>query len=177
MRAIWLLPVVAAAACGGGEAPVARAPAAAPAERLYRPPADGRLTERQVQAYLASLKAPRPAGREPDEGVVFDGRPASDEYLWVREKVLEAEMRLDERAAARREAEIDRKTAEALRGAAAASTDPATRDSIAKQIAELEKRAADREREARKSGDPAETANDAIVARYRRQAIPEAARP
>ena len=82
-------------------------------------------------------------------------------------------MRLDERAAARREAEIDRKTAEALRGAAAASTDPATRDSIAKQVAELERRAADREREARKPGDPAENANDALVARYRREMGPE----
>jgi hypothetical protein len=82
-------------------------------------------------------------------------------------------MRIDERTAARREAEIDRKTAEALRGAAASSTDPATRDSIAKQIADLERRAAEREKDARKPGDPAENVNDALVARYRREMGPE----
>lgn len=168
MRPIWIVAIAAAIACGG-EAPIARAPAA-PAERLYRPPADGRLTEAQVQKFVATLKAPNV--HETEEGAA-EGRRVTDEDLWVRQKVLEARMRLDERAAARREAEIDRKTAEALRGAAASSTDPATRDSIAKQVADLERRAGEREKEARKPGDPAESANDALVARYRREMSPE----
>ena len=170
MRPIWIVAIAAAIGCGG-EAPVARAPSA-PAERLYRPPADGRLTEAQVQAFVAKLKAPKGAVHEAEEGAV-EGRRVTDEDLWVRQKVLEARMRLDERAAARREAEIDRKTAEALRAAAASSTDPATRDSIGRQIADLERRAGEREREARKPGDPTESANDALVARYRREMGPE----
>ncbi len=85
-------------------------------------------------------------------------------------------MRLDERAAARREVEIDRKAAGALRDAAAASTDPASRQSLTRQIADLEKRAADRENEGRKPGVPSETANDALVSRYRR-AIADAELP
>jgi hypothetical protein len=171
MRSIGIVAIAAAIACGG-EAPVARAPSG-PTERLYRPPADGRLTEAQVQAFVARLRAPKAAAREADEGASPDGRRATDEDLWVRQKVLEARMRIDERTAARREAEIDRKTAEALRGAAASSTDPATRDSIAKQIADLERRAAEREKDARKPGDPAENVNDALVARYRREMGPE----
>ena len=178
MRAVWLaLSLVAVAACRG-DAPVARAPSAPPIERPYRPPADGRLTERQVQADAAARRSPAPPGAsgETPDGGSFDAGAGAEESLWVRQKVLEAEMRLDERAAARREVEIDRKTAEALRGVAAASTDPATRESLARQIADLERRAAERDRDGRKPGDPAETANDALVARYRRQ-IAERALP
>ncbi len=184
LRSLCLVPLAAAVACGG-DAPVSRAPAAPAAERPYRPPADGRLTEHQVQAYVAATRAlaarggraaPRdaiapgapPARLDGDEGVAFDGKPAGEEYLWVRQKVLEAEMRLDEKASARREAEIDRKTAESLRETASASTDPSTRDSLAHEIGDLERRAAEREKDARKAGDPSETADDALVARYRR---------
>lgn len=168
---IWLLPAAAALACGR-EATVARAPSASAVERPYRPPADGRLTERQVQEYVAALRSAAPAGaarESADEAGSPDASARTDEALWVRQQVLEAEMRLDERAAARREAEIDRKTADTLRGVAAASTDPATRETLARQVADLERRAAEREKDGRKPGDPAETANDALVARYRRQ--------
>jgi hypothetical protein len=172
MRRACLLLIAAAVACGR-ESPAVRAPAPPPIERPYLPPADGRLTERQVQAYVASLRSGAGAarrGREPGEDAdSFDGGRGDDEYLWVRQKVLESEMRLDEEAAARREIEIDRKTARSLQGVVAASTDPPTRESLGRQIADLERRAADRERELRKPAPLADAANDALVARYRRQ--------
>jgi hypothetical protein len=178
-RSLWLVPVVLAAGCGGDPG-ASRVPAAPATERPYRPPADGRLTESQVQAYLAAIRAlPARAGSSSPDGSRASPEKADDgagslhgsaeEYRWVRQKVLESEMRLDERAAVRREVEIDRTAAAALRQAASASTDPPTRESLARQIADLERRAADREREGRKPGDPAETANDALVSRYRRQ--------
>jgi len=116
MRAsrLWLIPLLAAAGCGRDE-PVVPRPAIPALERPYRPPADGRLTEAQVRSYLASLRAaesrregkpaaPPPSVSRADE----DPGPAErgshgEEFLWIRQKVLEAEMRLDERAAARRE--------------------------------------------------------------------------
>jgi len=99
----------------------------------------------------------------------FDGHRGADEYLWVRQKVLEAQMRLDESAAARREIEIDRKTARSLQGVLAASTDPETRESLARQIGDLERRASERERDLRKAAPADAAANDALVGRYRRQ--------
>lgn len=176
MRALplWLVPAVLAAGCGG-DAPVSRAPAAPAIGRPYHPAADGRLTEHQVQEYVAAVRAdararPRPEPGRPDDDVSsFEGGRGTEESLWVRQKVLEARMRLDERAAIRREVEIDRKAAAALREAASASTDAPTRESLARQAADLERRAVEREREGRKPGDPSETANDALVSRYRRQ--------
>jgi len=191
MRAsrLWLIPLVAAAGCGREES-VAPTPALPALERPYRAPLDGRLTEAQVQSYVGALRAgaARRAARTSEASAAGNAtRPDEDpgpadrgsgreELLWIRQKVLEAEMRLDGRAAARREVEIDRKAIAALRDASAASTDPATRESLARQIADLERRAGEREKEGRKPGDPSETANDALVSRYRR-AIGEAELP
>lgn len=178
MRRACLLLIAAAVACGR-ESPAVRAPIPPPIERPYRPPADGRLTERQVQAYVASLRsgagASRPGREVGEDADSFDGRRGDDEYLWVRQKVLESEMRLDEEAAARREVEIDRKTARSLQGVLAASTDPPTRESLGRQVADLERRAAERERELKKAAAPAAEANDSLVARYRRQIAAAAA--
>jgi len=168
MRREALLFVVLAAACRG-ESPVPGAPAPSIA-RPYRPPADGRLSERQLQAYVAGRKA-RPAAERAEGGGTdgLDERRVGDELLWVRQKVLESEMRLDEREASRREIEIDRKTAASLRAAAAASTDPATKDSLARQAGDLERRALETERALRKGRAGEDTFNDGLVARYRRQ--------
>jgi hypothetical protein len=183
MRAssLWWVLVAAAAAvgCGGGE-PANRSPLLPAIQRPYRPPADGRLTERQVQAYVAAVRttasrassspsAASPGGRSDEEPVSSGSGSGAEELVWIRQKVLEAETRLDARSAARREVEIDRKAAAALREASASSTDRSTRDSLARQIADLERRAAEREKEGRKPGDPSETANDALVSRYHRQ--------
>jgi len=175
MRRRYLLPIVVAVACGRAAPPsVQRTSPPPPLERPYRPPADGRLTERQVQAYVAALRSRAKSAAAPDREIgedvdSFDGHRGADEYLWVRQKVLEAQMRLDESAAARREIEIDRKTARSLQGVLAASTDPETRESLARQIGDLERRASERERDLRKAAPADAAANDALVGRYRRQ--------
>jgi hypothetical protein len=128
------------------------------------------LTERQVQAYVAARKSRSPAER-PEPGAAADAldeRRGGGEYLWVHQRILESEMRLDERDADRREIEIDRKTAASLRAAASSSTDPATKDSLARQAADLDRRAADTERALRKGLPGADPVNDGLVARYRR---------
>ena len=128
------------------------------------------MSERQVQAYVAARKSRSLAERrEPVAAAdAFDERRGGDEYLWVRQKILESEMRLDERDADRRELEIDRKTAASLRAAASSSTDPATKDSLARQAADLDRRAADTERALRKGLPAEDPVNDGLVARYRR---------
>jgi hypothetical protein len=169
MRREILLSVVFLAACRP-ESPLPRASAPAMA-RPYRPPADGRLSERQVQAYVAARRT-RSQPERPESGAggdPFDERRGGDEYLWVRQKILESEVRLDERDADRREIEIARKTAASLRAAASSSTDPATKDSLARQAADLDRRAADTERALRKGLPAEDPVNDGLVARYRRQ--------
>ncbi len=173
MRRSLLVLLIGAVSCGG-ENPLPRGPAAAPLERPYHPPADGRLTERQVQAFVAALRAkPSAAARGKggeSEGDVesFDGRKGSEEYLWVRQRVFESEIRIDEREARRREIEIDRRTAVSLRKAAAASNDPATRTSVERQAADLDRRAGDLDRALKGHPPPDQAANDALVRRYRR---------
>jgi len=169
MRREALLFVVLAAACRD-ENPVPRAPVPSIA-RPYRPPADGHLSERQMQEYVAARKSAS-ATEHPDAGLSADGadeRRGGDERVWVRQKVLESEMRLDEREADRREIEIDRKTAASLRAAAAASSDPSTKDSLARQAGDLERRAGETERALRKPRPGDDPVNDGLVARYRRQ--------
>jgi hypothetical protein len=169
MRREALLFVVLAAACRD-ENPVPRAPVPS-IVRPYRPPADGHLSERQLQEYVAARKA-RPAAERAEAGGTGDGldeRRGGDELLWVRQKILESEMRLDEREADRREIEIDRKTAASLRAAAAASSDPSTKDSLARQAGDLERRAGETERALRKPRPADDPVNDGLVARYRRQ--------
>jgi len=178
MRREAIIFVVIAAGCRG-ESPVPRAPAPAIA-RPYRPPADGHLSERQLQEYVAARKSAS-ATERPDAGPTADGadeRRGGEERVWVRQKVLESEMRLDEREARRREIEIDRKTAASLRAAAAASTDPATKDSLGRQAADLERRASETERSLRRGLPGDDPFNDGLVARYRRQIqAAERARP
>lgn len=169
MRREALLFVVLAAACRD-ENPVPRV-AVASIARPYRPPADGHLNERQVQEYVAARKA-RPAALRPDAtgaGDAFDERRSGGELVWVRQKILESQMRLDERDADRREIEIDRKTAASLRAAAAASSDGATKDSLARQAVDLERRAVETEHALRKGLPADDPVNDGLVARYRRQ--------
>jgi hypothetical protein len=171
MRPVLLFSILVMAACAVDNPPP---PGPAPVERVYRPPADGRLAERQVQAFVAAERARSQAGAaanlEGDASVEsFDGRRGSNEYQWVKQKVRESEIRLDERDAMRREIEIDRKTAASLEKAAAASTDSATKDALRPQISDLNRRTADLERTLKKHAPPEEDFNDALVMRYRRQ--------
>ncbi len=108
------LPVFVAAAalagCGDAEAP-SSPPSAAPLPRaggsrdVYRPPADGRVTPQQVEIYLGvldRLRLDRKEGKTPPPSDPLTSVPAdlaaarvrgvnTEEFLWVKERVLEAE--------------------------------------------------------------------------------------
>ena len=112
-RVAFLLPFLAAAAlagCGGSDAPTAPAPATAlprpgVSRDVYRPPADGHVTPKQVEIYLGVLdrvRLDRKAGKAPPPSDPLASEPAdltvararsvnTEEYLWVKERVLEAE--------------------------------------------------------------------------------------
>lgn len=112
------LGVAGASACGGGSSGAAGGGPGSPAggdpqrsdrvRETYRPPADGRVTRAQVEAYervlgaaVESMKAHPPqrsAGTSlgegetaPDVAAARRERIDPEEYLWVRERVLEAE--------------------------------------------------------------------------------------
>lgn len=84
---------------------VAPLPRAGASRDVYRPPADGRLTPPQVESYLGVLdrvRLDRKAGKtlppsDPLTSVPADLAAArarglnTEEYLWVKERVLEAE--------------------------------------------------------------------------------------
>jgi hypothetical protein len=179
--AACLLPIVAAAAlagCGESDAPTAP-PSAAPLPRagasrdVYRPPADGRVTPQQVETYLGVLdrvrldrkegKAPPPS--DPLTSVPVDLAAArargvnTEEFLWVKERVLEAE------AAAMTAhlnssvlAMLDRTLAE-LRARKADAADEGSRKLVAEQIANFEAEAERVRRESREKEPDSVRAN------------------
>jgi hypothetical protein len=112
-RRVSALLVICAAVSAGCGSPDAGpgTPASAPLSRaaetrdVYRPPADGRVTPAQVEVYLSILDRvrldlrgarPTPAG-DPLATLPADVAAASargvnvEEFLWVKERVLEAE--------------------------------------------------------------------------------------
>lgn len=169
-----LLAALAAAACNRTPA---RAPEpAAPRPKIearesYRPPADGRLTAAQVEKYLAVWKhVPEPtpppglratpyAGRTaalgdvteaatPDVRVARDQGWSAGEYLWVRERILEAEAA---RTAAKLNADVLamlEKTLADLKAHLGAATDEGSRTLLNEQIASFSDEAARVRREA-----------------------------
>lgn len=111
-RVCWLLVVLAAAGVGCGSpdsnpAASTNAPLSQAAEPrdVYRPPADGRVTAAQVEAYLSILdrvRLDRRGARPTPESDPLSTVPADvaaararrvnvEEFLWVKERVLEAE--------------------------------------------------------------------------------------
>ena len=129
--------------------------AAEPPRASYRPPSDGRLTRAQVEAILGvlekvkldrsrgaegSLIAPGdPLDLESPDVVVARGRGLNvSEYLWVRERVLEAEAAaLSERLMSSHLAMLER-TLKELQTRRAAAPDEGSRKLIAEQIASFE---------------------------------------
>jgi AraC-like DNA-binding protein len=117
------------------------------ARASYQPPADGRLTEKQVRMYLEvkrrarEIRAAGPDTREP--AVTAELRAALEvgynpkELSWVQEQVQEAWIAL-------RGQELDRKIAESrtrmlrdLEAQLGGATDPRQREELEKQIAEI----------------------------------------
>jgi hypothetical protein len=143
-------------ACGRGEAPSAGKPAAAARvlARQFKPPADGLLTDAQIDRFVAVRRAAR--GRtEADAARALRVDP--EEHAWVRARVVEALTALDERRVRAASAETYARTLAQLQETRRAVRDPATAKALDEQIAGLE-----RERSAwRKPGSlpPAVAAN------------------
>ncbi len=145
-------------------APVPRAPEAS--RPTYRAPADGRVTKAQVEAYLGVLeKVKLDRSRKPSGSILVPGDPlnmeSSDvaaarergwnvaEYLWVRERVLEAEaVGLGDRLMASHLAMLERTLAE-LRTRRASAPDEGSRKLLGEQIANFETEANRTRRESR----------------------------
>lgn len=113
------------------------------ARASYEPPADGRLTEKQVLMYLEVKRRARQIRTAGEAVVTAELRAAMElgynpkELSWVQEQVQEAWIAL-------RGQELDRKIAESrtrmlrdLEAQLAGATDPKQRQELEKQIAEI----------------------------------------
>ncbi len=170
--AALVLPAALTAACGRPSSPP-RAPGEAAAPRpteppraTYKAPADGRLTKAQVEAFLGvleQLKADRsrraaaaPASPTdpldlgaPDVAAAQARGLNPAEYVWVREKVLEAEAAaLSERLNASHLAMLERALGE-LKTRRATAPDEGSKKLLSEQIANFEAEVARTRREAR----------------------------
>jgi len=172
VRRASLLLACAAAACGKAEAPAAAKRVAARVAPVLRfaPPSNGLLTDSQIDHFVAVRRVAR--GRtEADAARALGVDP--DEHAWVRARILEAEIALDERRVRAASAETYARTLAQLHQTRGAVRDPATARSIDEQIAALE-----RERSAWKKPEPLSPVVAANAKRVeRRRAEIEAASP
>ncbi|HQR66741.1 MAG TPA: hypothetical protein PLB02_05055, partial [Thermoanaerobaculia bacterium] len=166
---------------GGGALPTPRP--AEPARTTYRPPADGRLTKPQVEAYLGVLeKMKLERARKPGGGLLAPGDPLDlespdvtvargrglnvAEYLWVRERVLEAEAAaLSEHLMAAHLAMLERTLAE-LKARRAAAPDDGSRKLLGEQLANFEAEANRTRRESREKEPENVRANMKTIVPY-----------
>ena len=157
---------------------------AEPGRVAYRPPVDGRLTRPQVEACVGVLeKVKLDEGRRPAGSALAPGDPLSlesldvvvarerglnvSEYLWVRERVLEAEAAaLSERLMAGHLTMLERTLAE-LRTRRAAAPDEGSKKLLGEQIANFEAEANRTRREAREKEPDAVRANMKVIEPYR----------
>ena len=164
--------------CGGPGDSGSRRPGALTRPPVYTPPADGRLTDAQVAKYVAYLQnrarlasvetdAESDSRGDRDSGAARSLGVNPDEIRWIGQKVLEARIRIGEKEAEKRNLETYRATIAALRRALEASTDPATRSTVSRQIAELEKESGETERSLRRPTEKVLASNQALVLHYR----------
>ncbi len=145
-----------------------------PDPQPYQPPKDGRVTPRQLDQYvavrdrirIALRQAPPPGGRKNDlDAAGLESRAAAEaavpleEYLWVREKVLEADAAA---ASVKQNADLIamlEKTVGELRERRAKATDEGSSKLIAEQLASFEDELGRIRREAREREPEAVRAN------------------
>jgi len=127
-------------------------------ELAFRPPADGRLSSAQLDAYVKVRRAIRTAtsGAEAARGLGVD--PA--EFDWIRGRIIEALAVLDSRRVAESGLEGYGRAVAALRAARESAADSKTAARIDAEIAALE-----RERAALRRPDPVAPAALANAAR------------
>lgn len=102
----------------------------------FRPPADGLLTDAQLDRYVRVRRAAR--GRTEVEAARAVGADL-DEYAWVRARVVEALVALDEKKVRAASEETYAKTIAALRQARQESRDRVSQRTLDEQIAALER--------------------------------------
>lgn len=192
-------PLVAALALGAGacrEAPSgggadrdSRRPALTERE-AYRPPADAILTVAQVEAFLKVREATvrsysSPGGRAPLEGEEGISRATlaraaemraarqlsvpPEEYLWVRERILEAEAAAVTASLNADVLALLDKTLVSLRNRRSSAPDEASRQLLDEQIASFEAEAVRVRREAGEKEPEAIRANLRVLAPYRQK--------
>jgi len=156
----------------------------------YRPPDDAILTGAQVEAFLKVREATVRTFDSPGEPVPLEGEEGisratlaraaemraarqlsvpPEEYLWVRERVLEAEAAA---ATARLNADVLallEKTLASLRSRKPSAPDEASRQLLEEQIASFEAEAVRVRREAAEKEPEAIRANQKILAPYRQR--------
>jgi hypothetical protein len=144
--ALLLVSAVALAAsggCGNGDSAagrltrVARASGARLRARAgFQPPADGLLTDAQIDRYV---KVRRAAKGRSDEDAARAVAVDPDEFAWVRSRVIEALLEADRRRVRTASDEVYAKTIASLRETRRAVHDAATGRSLDEQIAGLER--------------------------------------
>jgi len=171
--AVWAAVCLAAGACGRNSPrkPTARAGLPGiPVVIRFKPPADGLLTDAQIDRYVRARRAAR--GRSDEEASRAVGVDP-EEFGWVKTRIVEALVALDT-AQLRTAAEATYgRTIASLKESARSVKDRETLRRMEEQIAALE-----RERGSLKAGDkpPAAVAANARRVAPRRAEI-EAARP
>jgi hypothetical protein len=165
--AVWTLAAAAACAVNACRREQTARPGSPRAARLavvfrFQPPADGQLTEAQLDRYLrvrrssagrSDLQAARSAGVDPDE------------YAWIRARVIEALVALDSRKVRSASEETYAKTITSLKRARQGARDRETQKTLDEQITALE-----RERAGLRQVDAAPisvTLNSKLIARRR----------
>src|SRR6185295_13365882 len=136
----------------------------------YRPPSDGRLTERQVRIYLdvrrREQKIREIAAKDVPASVTADLRAAVElgynpkEYSWIEDRVREAQMLQTIQALNRQLARSRGELLARLKEQKRAAVDDAQRGEIEKQIEALEKSAV-------LDSQPTKDFNSALIARYK----------
>jgi hypothetical protein len=130
----------------------------------FQPPADGLVTERQIQMYL-SVRRAAGSGSDADAARALQADPV--EFVWVRDRVVEALMALDARDVAEPVIESYGKAIATLREARRTAREAAAIARLDAEIAALE-----RERAAVRSPDPGPgAAVNAVRVRPHRAAI------
>jgi vacuolar-type H+-ATPase subunit I/STV1 len=133
----------------------------------YRPPADGRLTRRQIGMYLEVQRREQELRKAGTEGATAGLRSARElgynpkEYAWVRDRVQDAEMLQATQALSRQVAEARRAILARLREQRQTAKSAGERAEIDKQIRELETPAGTDQ------ADPVRQANAALLVEAR----------
>jgi hypothetical protein len=192
---IWpgILAVALLAACRGrAPSPKPRPrPSARPIEaERYKPPADGRLQPAQIDLYVRVLqkeaehRSPPPAPDEsrrsgmslatgvdvflaPDTAAARELGINTEEFAWVKERIVEAETAIEARDNLEAALETYRRSLATLRATREKVEDPKIQATLDSQIASLEQESARTRRELVQPSSAASKANEQLVSRRR----------